>query len=485
MKSSIESLYFVSYSISPTEYTQDYLCLPESQFTCLFRLRVGYSLKGSALSEDDIEGLYPILSPAHQKALDKVLAKFFTFQNGLYFDARIEEQLQQKKELSENLEAIIEHEVSKRLARRKAGLASAEAKRVAKTDVEISDEQQSDDKLLTNDQHDFNKTFNKQVTNVQQSFNKTFNKPATNLQQTANKVSTNSQQNANTISTNDQHNFNKQATNVQQNFNKESTNTQQSFNKTFNKPATKLQQTTNKVSTNSQQSDNIISTNEEQTGNKTSTNTQQRADVNSVKTRKNNGLDNFEPKNNEPIESENFVEKVDKEGVSSHAYVHAGACTRASESDSDINNLINKNKSVSESESDKNKNINLTNTREEIFSVQTWFVEQGLNEKALSTFAKKSEKNANRLSAIGSILAELGDHAEVVIDRCRRAKEAEGANFSHAVGFVLTSLERELKQLHSQAAKTAEEQPKSRFSNINYREGLTLNEDGSFTINRK
>ncbi len=87
-----------AYSITPEEFTQDYMRLPDAQLICLFKLRLGYSLKGSALSVDDIEGLYPQYTNEQKRTLEKVLSKFFILENGLYADQRIENMLLAQQE---------------------------------------------------------------------------------------------------------------------------------------------------------------------------------------------------------------------------------------------------------------------------------------------------------------------------------------------------------------------------------------------------
>ena len=84
------------YFLSAEEYTQDYLSLPEPQLVCLFKLRSAYALKGSPLSEDDIEGLYPVYTPVHEKTLGKVLNKFFTKKGDVFIDIRIESQIEKR-----------------------------------------------------------------------------------------------------------------------------------------------------------------------------------------------------------------------------------------------------------------------------------------------------------------------------------------------------------------------------------------------------
>ncbi|WP_289184748.1 hypothetical protein [uncultured Parasutterella sp.] len=207
-----------AYSITPEEFTQDYMRLPDAQLICLFKLRLGYSLKGSALSVDDIEGLYPQYTNEQKRTLEKVLSKFFILENGLYADQRIENMLLAQQEAEEKFEAAIEQEVLKRLARRKAGLASAEAKKMRA-------EQQPFNKTSTDGQQNINKS----PTSEQQSFNKL----STNRQQTINKLPTNEQQSFNKLSTNRQQTINKLPTNEQQRSNKTATNTQQTTNKAF------------------------------------------------------------------------------------------------------------------------------------------------------------------------------------------------------------------------------------------------------------
>lgn len=110
------------YFLSAEEYTQDYLSLPEPQLACLFKLRSAYALKGSPLSEDDIEGLYPVYTPVHEKTLGKVLNKFFTKKGDVFIDIRIESQIEKRKEHQLNIEQLIEKEVQKRVARALAGM---------------------------------------------------------------------------------------------------------------------------------------------------------------------------------------------------------------------------------------------------------------------------------------------------------------------------------------------------------------------------
>ena len=131
------------YFLSAEEYTQDYLSLPELQLACLFKLRSAYALKGSPLSEDDIEGLYPVYTPVHEKTLGKVLNKFFTKKGDVFVDIRIESQIEKRKEHQLNIEQLIEKEVQKRVARALAGMKGglSKARNRKNQNISVSEEE--------------------------------------------------------------------------------------------------------------------------------------------------------------------------------------------------------------------------------------------------------------------------------------------------------------------------------------------------------
>ena len=161
------------YFLSAEEYTQDYLSLPELQLACLFKLRSAYALKGSPLSEDDIEGLYPVYTPVHEKTLGKVLNKFFTKKGDVFVDIRIESQIEKRKEHQLNIEQLIEKEVQKRVARALAGMKGGLSKARNRKNQNISvseeefltDEVPEEQQAICEEPEDFKQTSSKTVAN--------------------------------------------------------------------------------------------------------------------------------------------------------------------------------------------------------------------------------------------------------------------------------------------------------------------------------
>jgi len=169
------------YFLSAEEYTQDYLSLPELQLACLFKLRSAYALKGSPLSEDDIEGLYPVYTPVHEKTLGKVLNKFFTKKGDVFVDIRIESQIEKRKEHQLNIEQLIEKEVQKRVARALAGMKGGLSKARNRKNQNISvseeefltDEVPEEQQAICEEPEDFKQTSSKTVANRYQTPSKT------------------------------------------------------------------------------------------------------------------------------------------------------------------------------------------------------------------------------------------------------------------------------------------------------------------------
>ena len=169
------------YFLSAEEYTQDYLSLPEPQLACLFKLRSAYALKGSPLSEDDIDGLYPVYTPVHEKTLGKVLNKFFTKKGGVFIDIRIESQIEKRKEHQLNIEQLIEKEVQKRVARALAGMKGGLSKSrnrknqntlVSEGEILIS-EVQEEQQAFCEEPEDLKQTSSKPLANGYQTPSKT------------------------------------------------------------------------------------------------------------------------------------------------------------------------------------------------------------------------------------------------------------------------------------------------------------------------
>ena len=169
------------YFLSAEEYTQDYLSLPELQLACLFKLRSAYALKGSPLSEDDIEGLYPVYTLVHEKTLGKVLNKFFTKKGDVFIDIRIESQIEKRKEHQLNIEQLIEKEVQKRVARALAGMKGGLSKARNRKNQNISvseeefltDEVPEEQQAICEEPEDFKQTSSKTVANRYQTPSKT------------------------------------------------------------------------------------------------------------------------------------------------------------------------------------------------------------------------------------------------------------------------------------------------------------------------
>lgn len=188
------------YFLSAEEYTQDYLSLPELQLACLFKLRSAYALKGSPLSEDDIEGLYPVYTPVHEKTLGKVLNKFFTKKGDVFVDIRIESQIEKRKEHQLNIEQLIEKEVQKRVARALAGIKGGLSKARNRKNQNISvseeefltDEVPEEQQAICEEPEDFKQTSSKTVANRYQTPSKT----VANGWQNASKVVANAKQTA-------------------------------------------------------------------------------------------------------------------------------------------------------------------------------------------------------------------------------------------------------------------------------------------------
>ena len=180
------------YFLSAEEYTQDYLSLPELQLACLFKLRSAYALKGSPLSEDDIEGLYPVYTPVHEKTLGKVLNKFFTKKGDVFVDIRIESQIEKRKEHQLNIEQLIEKEVQKRVARALAGMKGGLSKARNRKNQNISvseeefltDEVPEEQQAICEEPEDFKQTSSKTVANGWQNPSKV----VANAKQTSDKT---------------------------------------------------------------------------------------------------------------------------------------------------------------------------------------------------------------------------------------------------------------------------------------------------------
>ena len=433
------------YFLSAEEYTQDYLSLPEPQLACLFKLRSAYALKGSPLSEDDIEGLYPVYTPVHEKTLGKVLNKFFTKKGDVFIDIRIESQIEKRKEHQLNIEQLIEKEVQKRVARALAGMKGGLSKsRNRKTQNTLV----SEGEILISEVQEEQQAFCEEPEDLKQ----TSSKPLANGYQTPSKTVANGWQNPSKVVAN--------------------------AKQTSSKPLANGYQTPSKTVANGWQSSSKVVANTKQTSGKTL------ANENFATTEESQPVDFVEETENSQLAPE--IEPEDDPSL-------ACACVCASDnpinpiSDYFLINKNNKNKSesVSESVKEKTENFKNQNSREiEKFSAgknwtlqeaQTLLVDSGLDKKFLEAWVSRSDRNQTRFNALLSdVLPRFDREAfDLLIARCKEQKRSEGAMFAGSIAYVISALERE--------PVTAKRRPKKRSSERDYTEGLIQNPDGSWS----
>ena len=452
------------YFLSAEEYTQDYLSLPEPQLACLFKLRSAYALKGSPLSEDDIDGLYPVYTPVHEKTLGKVLNKFFTKKGGVFIDIRIESQIEKRKEHQLNIEQLIEKEVQKRVARAlagmKGGLSKARNRKNQNTLV-------SEGEILISEVQEEQQAFCEEPEDLKQ----TSSKPLANGYQTPSKTVANGYQTPSKTVANGWQNPSKVVANAKQTSSKELANSKQSSSK----PLANGYQTPSKTVANGWQSSSKVVANTKQTSGKTL------ANENFATTEESQPVDFVEETENLQLAPE--IEPEDDPSL---------ACACVCASDNPINPisdyfLINKNKSesVSESVKEKTENFKNQNSREiEKFSAgknwtlqeaQTLLVDSGLDKKFLEAWVSRSDRNQTRFNALLSdVLPRFDREAfDLLIARCKEQKRSEGAMFAGSIAYVISALERE--------PVTAKRRPKKRSSERDYTEGLIQNPDGSWS----
>ena len=444
------------YFLSAEEYTQDYLSLPEPQLACLFKLRSAYALKGSPLSEDDIDGLYPVYTPVHEKTLGKVLNKFFTKKGGVFIDIRIESQIEKRKEHQLNIEQLIEKEVQKRVARALAGMKGGLSKsRNRKNQNTLV----SEGEILISEVQEEQQAFCEEPEDLKQ----TSSKPLANGYQTPSKTVANGWQNPRKV-----------VANAKQTSSKELANSKQSSSK----PLANGYQTPSKTVANGWQSSSKVVANTKQTFGKTL------ANENFATTEESQPVDFVEETENLQLAPE--IEPEDDPSL-------ACACVCASDnpinpiSDYFLINKNNKNKSesVSESVKEKTENFKNQNSREiEKFSAgknwtlqeaQTLLVDSGLDKKFLEAWVSRSDRNQTRFNALLSdVLPRFDREAfDLLIARCKEQKRSEGAMFAGSIAYVISALERE--------PVTAKRRPKKRSSERDYTEGLIQNPDGSWS----
>ena len=429
------------YFLSAEEYTQDYLSLPEPQLACLFKLRSAYALKGSPLSEDDIEGLYPVYTPVHEKTLGKVLNKFFTKKGDVFIDIRIESQIEKRKEHQLNIEQLIEKEVQKRVARALAGMKGG-LKRVQNLKTRGLPVQVEDDSDAIVGQAEKTQYPDEEVV----------------FKQMSSKAQANSKQNPSI----DQSNFKQSTSKTQANDYQNSSDSQANAKQILSKGQANLKQISSKPQANTKQNPSKVVANPD------------------FATAKESQLVDFQEK------LENLSNAPEFESEAGPSLAHVCASDNPINPISD-NFLINKNKSesVSESVKEKTENLKNQNSREnEKFSAgkvwtlqeaQTLLVESGLDKKFLEAWVSRSDRNQTRFNALFSeVLPRFDQEAfDQLIARCKEQKRSEGAMFAGSIAYVISALERE--------PVTVKKRSKKRSSERDYTEGLIQNPDGSWS----
>ena len=430
------------YFLSAEEYTQDYLSLPEPQLACLFKLRSAYALKGSPLSEDDIEGLYPVYTPVHEKTLGKVLNKFFTKKGDVFIDIRIESQIEKRKEHQLNIEQLIEKEVQKRVARALAGMKGGltKARNRKNQNSPVFDEEISVNEVTEEQQT---------IGDEPEEIKETSGKPLANGYQTPSKTVANGLQSSSKV-----------VANAKQTSSKELANGYQTPSKTV---------------ANDLQSSSKVVANAKQTAGKNL------ANENFATTDKAQSFD-FQGK------SENLPNAPEFEPEAGPSLAHVCASDNPINPISDVF-LINKNnkkksESVSDSVKEKTENFKNQNSRDKKFSAgkiwtlqeaQTLLIASGLDKKFLEAWVSRSDRNQTRFNALFSdVLPRFDQEAfDQLIARCKEQKRSEGAMFAGSIAYVISALERE--------TVTVKSRPKRRSSERDYTEGLIQNPDGSWS----
>lgn len=407
------------YFLSAEEYTQDYLSLPEPQLACLFKLRSAYALKGSPLSEDDIEGLYPVYTPVHEKTLGKVLNKFFTKKGDVFIDIRIESQIEKRKEHQLNIEQLIEKEVQKRVARAlagmKGGLKRVQNLKTRGLPVQVEDDSdaivgQAEKTQYPDEEVVFKQSTSKtQANDYQNSSDSQANakqilsKGQANLKQILSKPQANTKQNPSKVVANSDFATAKESQLV---------DFQEKLENLSNAP--EFEAEAGPALAHVCASDNPIS---------------------------DNFLINKKNKNKSESVSESVKEKTE--------------------------NFKNQNSREIEKFS--------TGKKWTLQEAKTLLVDSGLDQKFLEAWVSRSDRNQTRFNALFSeVLPRFDQEAfDQLIARCKEQKRSEGAMFSGSIAYVISALERE--------TVTVKTRRKKKNSERDYTEGLIQNPDGSWS----
>lgn len=432
------------YFLSAEENTQDYLSLPEPQLACLFKLRSAYALKGSPLSEDDIDGLYPVYTPVHEKTLGKVLNKFFTKKGGVFIDIRIESQIEKRKEHQLNIEQLIEKEVQKRVARALAGMKGGLSKsRNRKNQNTLV----SEGEILISEVQEEQQAFCEEPEDLKQ----TSSKPLANGYQTPSKTVANGWQNPSKVVA----------------------NTKQTSGKTL-------------------ANENFATTEESQP-------------VDFVEETENLQLaPEIEPEDDPSLAcacvcaSDNPINPI-----SDYFLINKNNKNKSESVSESVKEKTENFKNQNSREIEKfsaGKNWTLQ-------EAQTLLVDSGLDKKFLEAWVSRSDRNQTRFNALLSdVLPRFDREAfDLLIARCKEQKRSEGAMFAGSIAYVISALEREPVTAKRRPKKRSSERDYTegliqnpdgswspdpnyvsktkKYSDRDWTEGLIKNPDGSYSLN--
>ena len=434
------------YFLSAEEYTQDYLSLPEPQLACLFKLRSAYALKGSPLSEDDIDGLYPVYTPVHEKTLGKVLNKFFTKKGGVFIDIRIESQIEKRKEHQLNIEQLIEKEVQKRVARALAGMKGGLSKsRNRKNQNTLV----SEGEILISEVQEEQQAFCEEPEDLKQ----TSSKPLANGYQTPSKTVANGWQSSSKVVA----------------------NTKQTSGKTL-------------------ANENFATTEESQP-------------VDFVEETENLQLaPEIEPEDDPSLAcacvcaSDNPINPINP--ISDYFLINKNNKNKSESVSESVKEKTENFKNQNSREIEKfsaGKNWTLQ-------EAQTLLVDSGLDKKFLEAWVSRSDRNQTRFNALLSdVLPRFDREAfDLLIARCKEQKRSEGAMFAGSIAYVISALEREPVTAKRRPKKRSSERDYTegliqnpdgswspdpnyvsktkKYSDRDWTEGLIKNPDGSYSL---
>lgn len=438
------------YFLSAEEYTQDYLSLPEPQLACLFKLRSAYALKGSPLSEDDIEGLYPVYTPVHEKTLGKVLNKFFTKKGDVFIDIRIESQIEKRKEHQLNIEQLIEKEVQKRVARALAGMKGG-LKRVQNLKTRGLPVQVEDDSDAIVGQAEKTQYPDEEVV----------------FKQSTSKTQANDYQNSSDSQANAKQILSKGQANLKQ---------------ILSKPQANTKQNPSKVVANSDfataKESQLVDFQEklENLSNAPEFESEAGPSLAHVCASDNPISDNFLINKKNKNKSESVSESVKEK----------------------TENFKNQNSREIEKFS--------TGKKWTLQEAKTLLVDSGLDQKFLEAWVSRSDRNQTRFNALFSeVLPRFDQEAfDQLIARCKEQKRSEGAMFSGSIAYVISALERETVTVKTRRKKKNSERDytegliqnpdvswspdpnyvpkKKKYSDRDWTEGLIKNPDGSYSL---